>query len=429
MITPPYGMTLLTAARIADCSCDRTIRAFLPFLVAEVVSRGIITYVFNRLAIFIPICREADMNRLSINEIETPALLIDLDQVEKNLQLMQQKADRHGVTLRPHIKTHKISELALKQVKLGACGITTSKVSEAEVMARAGIGDIFIANQVVAFQKLKRLVALSRKITLAVGLDSLEGARRLSETFSTAGAAVAYLIEINSGLNRCGVAPGRETVEFVKAIAALPGLQFQGIFTHAGQVYGKSSLAEVKQVSQLESRTISELANDLQDLGFPVQTISVGSTPTMKVWEGWSSVNEIRPGNYIFNDAIQIALQVAQPEDCALTVLATVISRPAADRAVIDAGSKALALDKGGHGVETAKGHGMVVGRKLVIDRLSEEHGIMAVDPAEPLAVGECIRIIPNHACPVVNLFDSAYGIRDGGVEAEFKIAARGMVQ
>ena len=368
------------------------------------------------------------MNRPSIDEIDTPALLIDLDRVEKNLQLMQQKADRCRVTLRPHIKTHKIPELALRQVQLGACGITASKVSEAEVMARAGVGDIFIANQVVAFQKVKRLLALSRKVTLSVGLDSIEGARRLSDSFSAAGAKAAYLIEINCGLNRCGVAPGRETVEFVKAVAALPGLKFQGIFTHAGQVYGKNSLAEVKQVSQLESQILSDAADDLQELGYRLQAISVGSTPTMKVWEGWSGISEIRPGNYIFNDAIQVALQVAQPEDCALTVLATVISRPAADRAVIDAGSKVLALDKGGHGVETAKGHGMVVGRKLVIDRLSEEHGIMAVDPAESLAVGECIRIIPNHACPVVNLFDSAYGIRDGAVEAEFKIAARGMV-
>ena len=369
------------------------------------------------------------MESVPINQLDTPALLIDLDRVETNLQQMQQRADRCGVALRPHIKTHKIPELALKQVQLGACGITASKVSEAEVMARAGIGDIFIANQIVAFQKLKRLVALSSKIKVTVGLDSLEGARRLSETAASAGAIIAYLIEINSGLNRCGVSPGRETVELVQAAAGLPGIQFKGVFTHAGQVYGQTSRAEVKKVSQFESQTMREIAEDLQNLGIHAQTVSVGSTPTMKVWEGWPGVNEIRPGNYIFNDAIQIALQVAQPEDCALTVLATVVSRPAPERAVIDAGSKVLALDKGAHGVETAKGYGMVMDRKAVIDRLSEEHGIMAVDPSEPLAVGDCIRIIPNHACPVVNLFDSAYGIRGGVVETIFKIAARGMAQ
>ncbi len=369
------------------------------------------------------------MEHIPINEIDTPGLLIDLDRVEKNLQQMQQKADQYGVTLRPHIKTHKIPELALKQIQLGACGITASKISEAEAMARGGIGDIFIANQIVAFEKLKRLVALSRKINVAVGLDSIEGARRLSETAASAGAAVEYLIEINSGLNRCGVAPGRETIELARAVAALPGIKFKGIFTHAGQVYGKNSLAEVKQVSQFESRTMQAIAKDLQDLGIHAQSISVGSTPTIKVWEGWPGVNEIRPGNYIFNDAIQVALQVAQPEDCALTVLSTVVSRPAPDRAVIDAGSKVLALDKGGHGVETATGHGMVLGRKAVIERLSEEHGIMAVDPADPLAVGDWIRIIPNHACPVVNLFDSAYGIRNDAVETIYKIAARGMAQ
>jgi D-serine deaminase-like pyridoxal phosphate-dependent protein len=372
---------------------------------------------------------EAVMESISINQLDTPALLIDLDRVEKNLQQMQQKADQYGVALRPHIKTHKIPELALKQVQLGACGITASKISEAEAMARAGIKDILIANQIVAVQKLKRLVALSRKINIAVGLDGMEGARRLSEAATSEGATIAYLIEINSGLNRCGVSPGRETVELAKAAAALPGIKFKGIFTHAGQVYGKTSLEEVKSVSQFESQTMGEIAADLQEYGVRAQTISVGSTPTIKVWEGWPEVNEIRPGNYIFNDAIQVALQVAQPEDCALTVLATVISRPAPDRAVIDAGSKTLALDKGGHGVETAKGFGMVLDRKAGIDRLSEEHGIMAVDPGASLAVGDCIRIIPNHACPVVNLFDSAYGMRGNAVETTFKIAARGMSQ
>ena len=369
------------------------------------------------------------MKHISINEIDTPALVIDLDRVEKNLQQMQQKVDQYGAALRPHIKTHKIPELALRQIQLGACGITTAKVSEAEVMAQAGIKDIFIANQVVAYQKLKRLVTLSRKVNVAVGLDSIAGARRLSESFAAAGATVAYLIEINSGLNRCGVAPGRETIALAKAVQSLPAINFKGIFTHAGQVYGKTSLAEVRQVSQFESQTMSRMARDLQESGYHAQTVSVGSTPTMKVWEGWSGINEIRPGNYIFNDAIQVALQVAKPEDCALTVLATVVSRPASDRAVIDAGSKVLALDKGGHGVETARGHGLVLGRRAVIDRLSEEHGIMVLDPAESLAVGDCIQIIPNHACPVVNLFDSAYGIRNGAVETVLKIAARGMAQ
>jgi len=369
------------------------------------------------------------MESIPINEIDTPALLIDLERVEKNLQQMQQKADQYGVRLRPHIKTHKIPELALRQVQLGACGITASKVSEAEVMARAGIGDIFIANQIVGFQKLKRLVELSRKTNVAVGLDGIAGARRLSETFSAAGATIDYLIEVNSGLNRCGVLPGREIIALIKAVQPLPGIKFRGIFTHAGQAYGKTSLAEVKQVSQFESRTMHEIAEDLQALRFNVQTVSVGSTPTMKVWEGWPGINEIRPGTYIFNDAIQVALQVAQPEACALTVLATVVSRPDSGRAVIDAGSKVLALDKGGHGVETAKGFGMVLGRQAVIDRLSEEHGIMTVDPGEHLAVGDCIRIIPNHVCPVVNLFDKAYGIRNGALETVFSIAARGMTQ
>ncbi len=369
------------------------------------------------------------MNHVPISQIDTPALLIDLDQVDVNLKRMQQKADRYGVVLRPHIKAHKIPELALLQIQLGAGGVTVSKVSEAEVMAAAGIEDILIANQIVTREKLERLLALSRKANMSVGLDSVEGARRLSEVFSSAGKTIEFVIEINSGLNRCGVLPGRETVDLIRAVDSLPGLKFKGLFTHAGQVYGKASLEEVKAVSRLESQTMSETADSLQEMDIRAHVVSVGSTPTMKVWEGWPGVNEIRPGNYIFNDAIQIALDVAVPDDCALTVAATVISRPAPDRAVIDAGSKVLALDKGGHGAETTKGFGLVLGRQAVLERLSEEHGMMALDPAETLAVGDRVRIVPNHACPVINLFDSAVGIRNDAVESTLRIAARGMVR
>jgi D-serine deaminase-like pyridoxal phosphate-dependent protein len=372
---------------------------------------------------------ETEMNSWDLQEIDTPAALIDLDCVEKNLLQMQQKADQYGVALRPHVKTHKIPELALKQIQLGACGVTVSKVSEAEIMAEAGIEDIFIANQIVTREKLRRLLALSQHTNIAVGLDSVENARRLSEACSTAGKSIDFLIEINSGLNRCGVLPGRETIELYRAIHGLPGLHFKGIFTHAGQVYGKTSLEEVRAVSEFESQAMSETAKALQQLTIRTEVVSVGSTPTMKVWEGWPGVTEIRPGNYIFNDAIQCALKVAKPVDCALTVLATVISRPVADRVVIDAGSKVFALDKGGHGVEAAKGFGIVLGKTAVLERLSEEHGIMAVDPGESLSIGEQVRIIPNHACPVMNLFDSAYAIRNGKVVTILKIAARGKVQ
>lgn len=361
-------------------------------------------------------------------DIDTPALLIDMDVLEKNLGAMQQKADASGALLRPHIKAHKIPQLARMQVEMGAAGVTASKVSEAEVMADGGIKDIFIANQIVTSTKLKRLVALSKRTKLSLGLDSPAGAKILSEVFSDAKEKIDYVIEIDSGLNRCGVPPGNPAVELYNAVKDFPGLRFKGIFTHAGQVYGKQTLKEVKDVSRLESRLMQETAGGFEAMGVTPEVVSVGSTPTMRVWEGQSGITEIRPGNYVFLDVIQIMLGVAEPKQCALTILATVTSRPQVGRAVIDAGSKVFALDKGAHGSELIKGFGLVSGVNAMIERLSEEHGIMALDPHEKLEIGRQVRIIPNHACTVINLADRAYGIRRGKVETEFKIAARGKV-
>ena len=358
--------------------------------------------------------------------IDTPALLIDLDVVDRNLELMQEKANNYGVALRPHIKTHKIPELAQLQMRLGARGITAAKVSEAEVMAGAGIKNIFIANQIVTREKLDRLAALSKAVSISIGLDSLAAARKLSGVFAASGLTIEYLIEINSGLNRCGVLPGREAVELFQAVDTLPSLRFKGIFTHAGQVYGADSLSEVVEVSSFESTIMAETAQAFAEVGASPDIVSVGSTPTMKVWQGHEAVTEIRPGNYIFHDAIQMSLGAATLEECALSIVTTVISRPEKERAVLDGGSKAFGLDRGAHGKEMTSGFGLVLGKKAILERLSEEHGIMSLDSTVDLDVGDRVRIIPNHACAVMNLFDRAYGLRNGKIVEEFKIAARG---
>ncbi len=369
------------------------------------------------------------MSHPAVLDIDTPALLIDLDIVEKNLEAMQTKADSLNVALRPHIKAHKIPELALIQIQKGAQGVTASKVTEAEKMADAGIKDIFIANQIITEPKLKRLMALTNRINISVGVDSVAGAEILSQVAINAGMQTEYLIEIDSGLNRCGVPPGEPAIELFKSIRQLPGIRFKGIFTHAGQVYGQQSLKDVIAVSQLESEAMAATASLFKDLKICPEVVSVGSTPTMRVWKGSAGVSEIRPGNYIFLDAIQIALGVAAPEECALTILTTVTSRPARQRAVIDAGSKVFALDKGAHGNELIKGFGLVLGRNITLERLSEEHGILTLGLNEKLTIGETLRIIPNHACTAINLFEKAYGIRQGCVETELHIAARGMVR
>ena len=234
------------------------------------------------------------MTAVELPAVDTPAILIDLDVVSRNLTWMQNKADTHGVALRPHIKTHKIPELALMQTRLGACGITVAKISEAEVMAEAGIDDILIANQVVTGDKLKRLLALSRRLQISVGLDGIPAARKLSEIFSAAGLLIDYLIEIDTGLNRCGVLPGIDAVKLFQAVDTLPALRFRGIFTHAGQAYGAGSLEQVMDVSILESGLMADTVKGFQELGVSLEIVSVGSTPTMKVWQGNRSVNEIK---------------------------------------------------------------------------------------------------------------------------------------
>jgi D-serine deaminase-like pyridoxal phosphate-dependent protein len=368
------------------------------------------------------------MGALITSSIDTPALLIDLDIVEANLQWMQDKANRLGVVLRPHIKTHKMPELAKRQLQIGAVGVTAAKVSEAEIMAASGISDIFIANEIVTPSKIERLLSLARRVRLTIGLDSREGARRLSEVFGAADMEIGYLIEIDSGLNRCGVRPGEPALGLLQDIRNLPGIRFRGLFTHAGHAYGKVSIEEILEVSRQESRAVVETAGCLEEAGIHSEVVSIGSTPTMKVWEGCKGVTEIRPGNYVFHDAMQVALGVAQPQDCALRVLSTVISRPASERAVIDAGSKVFALDKGAHGLERMKGFGMIPGREAVLERLSEEHGVIAVSSHDNLMVGERLCIIPNHACTVVNLFDFAHTVRGERITGRLEIAARGKV-
>ncbi len=361
--------------------------------------------------------------------IETPALLIDLDIMERNLSRMQEKAAQRSVRLRPHVKTHKSPQLARMQISRGAAGITVAKSEEALVMAEAGIDHIFIAHQVVSREKIQRLVTLTDRVRLSVGLDSAEGARRLSAEFSANHRSIDYVVEIDSGLHRCGLPPGEAAAALFREIRELPGIRFSGVFTHGGHAYGAESIDRIKEIAMEESAAVVDSAAHFERMGVPCETVSVGSTPTMRFWDGFPGVTEIRPGNYIFNDGIQVALGSAAIGDCALTVKATVVSRPAPDRAVIDAGAKSLTSDKGAHGKAALPGYGIVVGKPATLVRLSEEHGVLQLAETDPTAVGDTMRIIPNHACTAMNLFDTAYGIRNGQPEMEIDIAARGRLR
>ncbi len=360
----------------------------------------------------------------SVEDLPTPAVLVDLDVVEKNLARMAERARAAGVKLRPHAKTHKVPEIGRMQLALGAAGLSLAKVGEAEVFVHAGFDDIFLAYPTIGGDRARRLLALSDRAKIRVGADSLEGARSLSDVFAAARRRLAVVLKIDCGYHRVGVEPGR-ALELARAIAELPGLELAGVFTHGGQAYSTETAQGVADVGRLEGETVAAVASELRAAGLPVAEVSVGSTPTafssMKV----KGVTECRPGNYVYHDGSQVALGTCTPKDCAMTVAATVVSVPDQDRAVVDAGSKTLSSDilrpRPG-------GHGLVLGTSSRIDRLSEEHGVVAVAPGDRFRVGQRVAILPNHACVVSNLHERVYGVRAGSVECEWRVAARGRV-
>lgn len=357
--------------------------------------------------------------------IETPALLVWQPNLEKNLADMQKLGDRYHTLLRPHTKTHKSPLFAQWQLRHGAKGITVAKLGEAEVMAVHGITDIFIANQITQASKLKRLRALHETIRVIIGIDHVDQIELLKPYFSDARTPLPVRIEIDSGLKRCGVTVGESLIHLAKAVTEQPFLKLDGIFTHAGHVYGAKTRAEVERIGHQEGEIMGQAKTLLQQAGISVPTVSVGSTPTAPFSVQNPAVTEIRPGNYIFYDAMQIALGAAQANRVSLFVLANVVSRPASDRLVIDAGSKALHTD-GAH----LTGHfGLPVNVQGKVIRLSEEHGILQIPPQSKVRIGDPVLLIPNHACAVANLFD-VYHLVDASLKIEIvPVEARGKSQ
>jgi D-serine deaminase-like pyridoxal phosphate-dependent protein len=284
-----------------------------------------------------------------------------------------------------------------------------------------------VAYELVGEAKLARALDLARRGRLTLGVDSVDGARALAAAASSAGLTVGVSLEIDSGLRRCGVLPA-DAAALALVIADLPALTVEGVFTHAGHAYGAPDRAAVEAIAVAEAAAAREAAERIRAAGIAVRTVSVGSTPTATRAAREPGVSEIRPGTYAFYDAVQVALGTTNEDHAALTVSATVISRPNADRAVIDAGSKTFGLDKGAQGIAVVSGYGRPVGFEGSLDRLSEEHGILTVPPNSPLAVGDVVRIVPNHACVVGNLGHHFVGIRDGIVEELIPIDAAGGV-
>ena len=363
-------------------------------------------------------------------KVSTPALVVDEKQLNENLRSMQAYANEYNVKLRPHCKTHKSATFAKKQLTLGAAGITVAKPAEAEIMAKSGINDIFIANQISQKLKIKRLRALNDKINLIIGIDHPDQITILESEFKSSVKPLKVRIEIDCGFNRCGIEPDdKRLVNLAHRISDLNWLVLDGLFTHAGHAYSASSREMIKTIARQEAFEILKAQDNLKKSGIEVAELSVGSTPTAREVIKIPGVTEARPGNYIFYDGIQQSLDVSQFEQCSLFVIATIISQPAPNRIVCDAGSKALSMDKGAHSAQTLDHYGTVLNVNGKITRISEEHGIIELKKDQNIRIGSPVLIIPNHACVVVNLYDQYYCFDEKKSVQTIPILARGKSQ
>lgn len=361
-------------------------------------------------------------------QLDTPALLVDLDRLDENIASMADRGRRVGLALRPHFKTHKSTAIANRQLVAGAVGITVAKLDEAEALVAAGVrAPILLAFQIVAAPKLDRAMRLAARTPLTLAVDSAVGAARISAAASAAGIAIDVWIEIDSGLMRCGVLPA-EAPELARAVADFDGLRLTGMFTHAGQSYGARDAGEVEAIAATETRSVVDAALATRAIGIPVPTVSAGSTPTARFLDSATGLTEFRPGTYVFYDDLQVALGTTTSDHCALSIATTVVSRPAPDRAVIDAGSKTFGLDRGAHSSSLLKEFGRLIDAQGSLVRLSEEHGVLEIPADSPIAIGDRIRVVPNHVCSVSNLARRFYGLRGQAVVEVIPIDAAGGV-
>lgn len=349
---------------------------------------------------------------MHISEIETPAAIVDLDILERNIKRFQAYLDEHGIANRPHIKTHKIPEIAHMQVQGGAVGITCQKLGEAEVMAKAGIKDIFVPYNIIGEKKLNRLVELARTVNMSVTADSETTVRGLAQAAQRSGVTLTVLVEFDGGMHRCGVPTPEAAASLARMIVDSEGLRFGGLMTYPNNENTDSFVRAVKEL----------LAPD----GITVDRVSGGGTPQMWHAHEQREVTEYRAGMYIFGDRFTINSGAMKLEDCALKVIATVVSRPTPDRGVIDGGSKTFSSDLLG-----LEGHGYILeypeARRFA---LSEEHGNVDFSAcASRPEIGERVTVIVNHCCPVVNLFNQLIGVRGDQVEVVWDVAARGALQ
>jgi D-serine deaminase-like pyridoxal phosphate-dependent protein len=359
--------------------------------------------------------------------LETPAVTIDLRIMEDNIRRVQQYLSQHGIASRPHIKTHKIPALGRLQMQAGAVGITCQKLGEVEVFTDAGVADdVLLTFNILGGAKTERLMALSKRLKrLAVVLDNETVAKGLSEAAVRHGRDVPFLVECDTGMGRNGVQTPQAALDLARAAMKLPGLRFEGIMTFPLRAPG-ASLTNPKLSAPGSLIFFEHTLKLFKQAGIPVPVVSGGGTPATFTVQDYPMLTEHRAGTYIFCDVMTVAAKAATWDNCAMRVRATVVSRPTADRAVFDCGTKVLTSD-----LYTVTGYGHVVEYPdAVIPHLSEEHGVIDLSRCTKKPdIGEIIHVVPNHCCVVSNMVDELYGVRDGKVETTWRVAARGTVR
>ena len=372
--------------------------------------------------------------------LDTPAILLDLDRLEANVREMAQLVRGAGFKLVPHSKCHKSPEICRMQLAEGAVGITVSKLSEAEVLVKEGIRTIEIVHPIYGDQKLRRFGELFRnpQVHYSLVVDMLEQAQELSKIGQAAGRRVPILLKINTGLNRFGVPPGAPALETARKLVRLPGVELIGILAHESCI--REHTAKGVQGLTLEATgMLDRTALLLKQEGIPVRTVAAGATPSAKIIcrhrKCFPEVTELHPGAYALGDWMYINAFAMSEEQCAATILTTVLSTTCPGRASIDAGAKTVGVDslpqlawKPDYLFEGRPSYGSIRGRPDIrLESLHEEIGILRLtDPARTVALGDRLEILANHVSLAVALHDVMYGVRGGKVEKEFPIALRG---
>jgi D-serine deaminase-like pyridoxal phosphate-dependent protein len=373
---------------------------------------------------------------MRITDVRTPAVLVDVNRLRANIRAMQATADANGVRLRPHAKTHKSPTIARWQIEQGAVGICCAKLGEAEVFADAGLDDIRLPYPINP-SNADRVVRLMDRVAVSIIVDLTEVAREWSSAMRRAGRTLDVLVKVDVGFHRCGVDPQRpDAANFVAEVGSLPGLRLKGLLSHAGHAYQAGSDEELRAIADEELRLLQQVACAARLKGAVIDEISVGATPTARFSAGLGGkgLTELRPGNYVYFDRTQVSLGSAALTDCALTVLATVVSKHK-DRVIFDCGSKTLTSDlargasNAGYGLVFADLDATAPDDGLRIERLSEEHATVRVlNASTRLEPGDRVRVLPNHSCVVSNLVDEIVLVDGEEVVDRLPVAARGRI-